>query len=51
MQEKLVKIGDKVVNHISCAALQMAEVLVSKSLHHQNPAKINRLKPVSIGSG
>jgi len=49
MPEKLVKIGAKVVSHACYVTLQMAEVLVSRSLFYEILEKIKRLKPIPIG--
>jgi len=51
MREKLVKVGAKVVSHARYVMLQMAELLVSKSMFREILERIQRLKPISIGSG
>ena len=39
------------VSHARYVTFQMAEVLVSRSLFYEILAKIQRLKPIPIGSG
>jgi len=51
IQQKLIKIGAKVLRHSRYVIFQMAEVIVSKSLFHELLERISNLKPVPIETG
>jgi hypothetical protein len=44
LREKLIKIGAKVVRHSRYVVIQMAEVVVSRTLFQQILERINRLR-------
>ncbi len=47
-QEKLIKIGAKVVRHGRYVTFQLAEVAIPKSLFAEIPRLIDRLRPAPL---
>ena len=50
LNEKLIKIGAKVVSHVRCVAFQMAEVPIPRRLFSDILRMIAELRPPSLAS-